>query len=51
MVIYCLSIQKGNVSYVLLNFFFINNQYKRAAHYFSLSTIEISIFKPIMRSK
>jgi len=37
----------GNVSNVLLKFYFINNQYntKELPHYFSLLTIEISVFK------
>ena len=37
----------GNVSNVLLKIYFINNQYnkKELPYYFSLPTIEISIFK------
>ena len=47
MVIYCLSILKGNVSDVLLKFYFINNQYntKEIPYYFSLPIIEINVFQ------
>ncbi len=38
--------QMGNVSDVLLKFYFIKNQYnkKELPYYFSLLTIEISVF-------
>ena len=43
----------GNIPDVLLKFQQLTNQYnpKKMPYYFSLYTIEISVFKPIMRSK